>query len=66
MMGNCLGEKTVHSGPAFGNSYLSYASREFTIPKESLFPGQPLAMDGGQTDGRKPGRGLTPEIRYDR
>jgi hypothetical protein len=103
IMGNCLGVKTVHSGPAFEDSSLSYASTEFTIPKESLHPGQPfqleiefsemdtdrknglisivtyaastfldirttgqnqqdiecpaapLAMDGGQTDRRKPG-----------
>lgn len=103
IMGNCLGVKNVHSGPAFGDSSLSYGSSEFTIPKESLHPGQPfqleiefsemdtdrknglisivtyaastfldirttgenqqdiecptqpLAMDGGQTDRRKPG-----------
>jgi len=103
IMGNCLGVKTVHSGAAFGNSFLTFADREFTIPKESLRPGQPfqveiefsemdtdrqndltsiityaastfldirttganeddvvcpaqpLAMDGGQTDRKKPG-----------
>jgi hypothetical protein len=103
IMGNCLGVKTVHSGPAFGSSSLTYADNEFTIPEESLRPGQPfqveiefsemdtgrsnglisiityaastfldirttgtneedvvcpaqpLAMDGGQTDRRKPG-----------
>jgi hypothetical protein len=103
IMGNCLGVKTVHSGAAFGSSYLTYASRGFTIPEKSLRPGQPfqlevefsemdtgrednlisiityaastfldikttgtneedvvcpaqpLAMDGGQTDRRKPG-----------
>jgi hypothetical protein len=103
IMGNCLGVKTVHSGHAFGNSFLTYAAKEFTIPKESLHggqsfqveiefsemdtdrwrnltsiityaastfldirttgtnaedvicPAQPLAMDGGQTDRKKPG-----------
>ena len=103
IMGNCLGEKVVHSGHAFGESFLTFAATEFTIPKESLRPGQPfqveiefsemdtdrrdgltsiityaastfldiqttgkntdavicpaepLAMDGGQTDRRKPG-----------
>lgn len=103
IMGNCLGEKIVHSGPAFGSSFLTYAAEEFTIPAESLRPGQPfqveiefsemdtdrrdgltsivtyaastfldirttgtnedevvcpaepLAMDGGQTDRKKPG-----------
>ncbi|MFC1662274.1 hypothetical protein ACFL3S_12625 [Gemmatimonadota bacterium] len=103
IMGDCLGVKTVHSGHAFGSSFLTYADEEFTIPKESLRPGQPfqieiefsemdtakrndlvsivtyaastfldirttganedekvcppepLAMDGGQTDRKKPG-----------
>jgi hypothetical protein len=103
IMGNCLGVKTVHSGSAFGDSFLTFAAKDFTIPSESLRPGQPfqveiefsemdtarqgdlisiityaastfldirttgvneddlvcpaqpLAMDGGQTDRKKPG-----------
>jgi hypothetical protein len=103
IMGNCLGVKTVHSGAAFGPSFLTYEARDFIIPAGSLRPGQPfqveiefsemdtarrdglvsiityaastfldirttgvnedpvvcpaqpLAMDGGQTDRKKPG-----------
>ncbi len=103
IMGDCLGEQIVHSGHAFGNSFLTFAAKEFTIPKKSLRPGQsfqveiefsemdtdrrdglisiityaastfldirttgankddlvcpaqPLAMDGGQTDRKRPG-----------
>ncbi len=103
IFGNCFGEETVHSGHAFGDSFLTFSATEFLIPKESLFPGQPfqievefsemdtdkrdgftsiityaastfldirttgtsaadvvcpvepLAMDGGQTDRKKPG-----------
>lgn len=103
IMGDCLGVKTVHSGAAFGPSFLTYEAKEFIIPAESLRPGQPfqveiefsemdtakrgglvsiityaastfldirttgvnedevvcpaqpLAMDGGQTDRKKPG-----------
>ena len=58
IMGNCLGVKTVHSGAAFGDSFLDYADKEFTIPKESLRPGQPFQveiefseMDTGQWNG---------------
>ena len=45
IMGNCLGVKTVHSGAAFGPSFLTFAATEFTIPKESLFPGQPFQVE---------------------
>ena len=103
IMGDCLGVKTVHSGAAFGPSFLTFKAEEFIIPAESLRPGQPfqveiefsemdtakrdglvsiityaastfldirttginedevvcpaqpLAMDGGQTDRKKPG-----------
>jgi hypothetical protein len=102
-MGSCLGVKTVHSGAAFGPSFLTYEANEFIIPADYLRPGQPfqveiefsemdtakqdglvsiityaastfldirttgvtedemvcpaqpLAMDGGQTDPKKPG-----------
>ena len=42
IMGNCLGEKTVHSGRAFATPSLTYVAREFTIPNESLHAGQPF------------------------
>ena len=45
IMGNCLGVKTVHSGPAFGESFLTYASKEFIIPKARLRPGQPFQVE---------------------
>ena len=45
IMGNCLGVKTVHSGAAFGDSFLDYSDKEFTIPKESLQPGQPFQVE---------------------
>jgi hypothetical protein len=45
IMGDCMGLKTVHSGAAFGPSFLTYAAREFTIPKEQLRPGQPFQVE---------------------
>jgi len=45
VMGNCLGRKIVHSGPAFGSSSLTYAAQEFTIPRESLRGGQPFQIE---------------------
>ena len=45
IMGNCLGEEIVHSGHAFGSSFLTFAAKEFTIPKESLRPGQPFQVE---------------------
>jgi len=37
--------KTVHSGAAFGPSFLTYEAKEFTIPAESLRPGQPFQVE---------------------
>jgi len=46
IMGNCLGEKIVHSGPAFNDGpNLTFREKEFIIPKENLFPGQPYQLE---------------------
>ena len=45
IMGDCLGVKTVHSGHAFETPSLTYVDRGFTIPKESLHPGQPFQLE---------------------
>ena len=45
IVGNCMGEKIVHSGGAFGETFLTYADKEFTIPGESLRPGQPFQVE---------------------
>ena len=45
MMGNCLGEETVHSGHAFEERSLTYRSKEFIIPKESLHAGQVFQIE---------------------
>ena len=45
IVGNCIGSKIVHSGHAFGESFLTYAATDFTIPKESLRPGQPFQVE---------------------
>lgn len=42
VMGNCHGEKTVHSGRPFeGTPYLTYETIHYVIPKEKLSPGEP-------------------------
>ena len=42
VMGDCHGEKTVHSGRPFeGTPYLSYTTRRYVIPAEKLSPGEP-------------------------
>jgi hypothetical protein len=46
IMGNCMGEKIVHSGPAFNDGpNLTFREREFVISKESLHPGQPYQVE---------------------
>ncbi len=46
IMGNCWGEKIVHSGPAFNDGpNLTYREKEFIIPKEHLQPGQPFQLE---------------------
>lgn len=40
MFGNCHGDLTVHSGHAFEEHAITYRAKDFTIPKESLHPGQ--------------------------
>lgn len=45
VLGDCRGEKTVHSGRPFeGTSFLTYATKEFVIPKEKLRAGEPHQM----------------------
>lgn len=42
VMGNCHGEKTVHSGRPFeGTPYLSYTTRRYVVPADKLAPGEP-------------------------
>jgi len=46
MMGDCLGEETVHSGHAISNPQaLTFAAEEFVIPAARLFPGQPFQLE---------------------
>ena len=45
ILGNCSGEKIVHSGPAFSEASLTFRATEFTITKESLHPGQPFQLE---------------------
>ncbi len=46
IMGNCLGEKIVHSGPAFNDGpNLTFREKEFIISKENLFPGLPYQLE---------------------
>lgn len=45
VLGNCRGEKTVHSGRPFeGTPYLTFQTTEYVIPKEKLAPGEPHQM----------------------
>lgn len=42
VLGDCHGEKTVHSGRPFeGTPYLTYTTRNYVIPAEKLSPGEP-------------------------
>lgn len=50
--------KTVHSGAAFGPSFLTYKAKELIVQAERLRPGQPFqveiefsVMDTGKRDG---------------
>lgn len=45
MMGNCMGEETVHSGHAFEPHSLTYKETEFTIPEDALYPGQVFQIE---------------------
>ncbi len=46
ILGNCMGEKIVHSGPAFNDGpNLTFRAAEFIIPKERLHPGQPYQLE---------------------
>ena len=46
MMGDCMGEETVHSGHAISNpDALTYAATHFVIPAERLFPGQAFQLE---------------------
>jgi hypothetical protein len=45
VLGDCRGEKTVHSGRPFeGTPFLTYATKEYLIPKEKLRAGEPHQM----------------------
>lgn len=42
VLGNCHGDKTVHSGRPFeGTPFLAYGTKEYLLPKEKLTPGEP-------------------------
>lgn len=42
VMGNCHGEKTVHSGRPFeGTPYLTYETTRYVVPAAELSPGEP-------------------------
>ncbi|MCP4724694.1 MAG: hypothetical protein GY863_06645 [bacterium] len=46
IMGDCWGEKIVHSGPAFNDGpNLTFRETEFIIPKEKLDPGLPYQVE---------------------
>jgi len=45
VLGNCQGEKVVHSGRPFeGTPFLTYRTKEYVLPKEKLAPGEPHQM----------------------
>jgi hypothetical protein len=45
VLGNCHGEKTVHSGRPFeGKPFLTYETKEYVIPNEKLSQGEPHQM----------------------
>ena len=42
VVGDCRGEKTVHSGRPFeGTPYLTYRTKRYLVPAEKLSPGEP-------------------------
>ena len=46
MMGNCIGEETVHSGHAISDAHaLTFEATAFTIPAEKLHAGQPFQLE---------------------
>ena len=59
IMGNCLGVKAVHSGAAFGPSFLTYEAKEFIIPAGSLrrptLPGRVRILRDGHGQAGWPG-----------
>jgi hypothetical protein len=45
VLGDCRGEKTVHSGRPFeGTPFLTYATSEYVFPRGKLRPGEPHQM----------------------
>lgn len=45
VLGDCHGEKTVHSGRPFeGTDYLDFRAKSYTIPSAKLWPGEPHQM----------------------
>ena len=46
MMGDCMGNETVHSGHAISDAHaLTYEADHFVIPAEKLFAGQPFQLE---------------------
>lgn len=46
ILGNCIGKKIVHSGPAFNDGpNLTFRESQFVISKDSLDPGQPYQVE---------------------
>jgi len=46
MMGDCMGNETVHSGHALSDKHaLTYIAEEFVIPASKLIPGQPFQLE---------------------
>lgn len=46
MMGDCMGNETVHSGHAISNpNALTYVAERFVIPASKLAPGQPFQLE---------------------
>jgi hypothetical protein len=46
MMGNCMGEETVHSGHAISDAHaLTFEATQFTIPSDKLHAGQPFQLE---------------------
>ncbi|MGI9261194.1 MAG: hypothetical protein ACR2QR_04110 [Woeseiaceae bacterium] len=46
MMGDCMGNETVHSGHAISDLHaLTYTAEQFVIAADNLYPGQPFQLE---------------------
>lgn len=46
MMGDCMGNETVHSGHAISDAHaLTFEADQFIVPAGNLFPGQPFQLE---------------------